>query len=427
MNGPDYDAIVIGARCAGAPTAMLLARAGYDVLLTDRATFPSDTLSTHIIHPPGVAALDRWGLLDRLEATGCPRFVSYAVDFGPLVLEGEPAAADGIGWATAPRRTVLDELLVEAASEAGAEVREGFTVEEILSRDGRVSGIRGHDQRGTEASPRARVVVGADGRHSALARAVQPEEYNELPTRMAMYYAYWSGLPVDGFKTWLRAEQRRGFAVWPTHDDLTVVVFGWPVEEFKANRADIEGNFLGMVDLVPEFAERVRAATRESKFAGSAELPGYFRRPFGSGWALVGDAGYRLNPITGFGITDAFRDAELVAGAIDDSLAGRRDWEEAMGSYQRARDAATLPMYGLTDEFAQLLPPPPDLERLLGAMPGNQEAIDAFVSVLAGTLSPEELFAPDNVARILAAAETPAIDKRALAVRGEIGGRGDGR
>ncbi|MGH2990333.1 MAG: NAD(P)/FAD-dependent oxidoreductase [Solirubrobacterales bacterium] len=408
MSTPTYDAIIVGARCGGSPTAMLLARQGHEVLLVDKATFPSDTMSTHLVHPPGIAALERWGLLGRLEASGCPPVETYTFDFGPLTISGSPRPIDGIAHAYAPRRTVLDKLLVDAAVEAGAELREGFTVDEILAAGGTVTGIRGRAKGGAAVTESARVVIGADGRHSLVAKAVELEHYHELPSRLAMYYAYWSGLPVDGFATILRPENRRGWAVWPTHDDLTALTFAWPVEEFKANRGDVEGNFFAAMDLAPEFAERVRAAKRESKFVGSAELPGYFRKPFGPGWGLVGDAGYHKNPITGMGINDAFRDAELVAAAVHDAIAGRRSWEQGMGDYQRARDGEVLPMYELTDEIAHLEPPPPELQQLLGAMQGNQEAIDAFISVTASTLPAPEFFAPENVARIMAEAGVSA-------------------
>ena len=333
---------------------MLLARQGHRVLLLDKARFPSDTMSTHLVHPPGIAALERWGLLGRLEATGCPPIETYSFDLGPLTFSGSPRPIDGVAHAYAPRRTVLDKLLVDAAVEAGAELREGFAVDELLFDGGRVTGIRGRSDGGRSITESAGVVIGADGRHSLVAKAVAPERYHELPSRMAMYYAYWSGLPVDDFTSTLRAEHRRGWATWPTHDGLTALTFGWPIEEFKANRGDIEGNFFAAMDLVPEFAERVRAASRESKFIGSADLPGFFRKPFGPGWALVGDAGYHKNPITGMGINDAFRDAELAAAAIHDSIAGARSWERGMSDYQRARDAESLPVYEFTDEFAQL-------------------------------------------------------------------------
>ena len=137
-----YDAIIVGARCAGSPTAMLLARMGYRVLVVDRATFPSDTLSTHVVHPLGAAALSRWGLLDRLAATGCPPIDTYAFDFGPITIAGTPGTQDA-PVSYCPRRTILDKLLVDAAAEAGAEIREGFTVDEIVSEGGCVVGIRG--------------------------------------------------------------------------------------------------------------------------------------------------------------------------------------------------------------------------------------------------------------------------------------------
>jgi 2-polyprenyl-6-methoxyphenol hydroxylase-like FAD-dependent oxidoreductase len=405
LSEGSYDAIVVGARCAGSPTAMLLARKGYRVLLLDKATFPSDTMSTHLVHPPGVAALESWGLLERLEATGCPPIETYSFDFGPLTISGSPRPIDGVARAYCPRRTVLDQLLVEAAGKAGVEIREGFVVDEILAADGTVTGVRGRAKRRAAATERARVVIGADGRHSLVAKTVRPKEYDVRRSHLAMYYAYWSDLPADGFEAFIRTDNRRGWAAASTHDGLTVLPFGWPVEEFRTNRKDIEGNFYAAMDLAPEFAERVRGAKRESKFIGSADLPGYFRKPFGPGWALLGDAGYHKNPITAMGINDAFRDAELVAGALDDFFSGRRTYEVGMSAYQQTRDCGALPVYEFTDEFAQLEPPPPEMQQLLGAMRGNQEAMDGFVSVQAATLPAPEFFAPENVGRMMAAAE----------------------
>jgi len=404
VSAERYDVIVVGARCAGSPTAMLLARQGHRVLLLDKAAFPSDTMSTHLVHPPGVAALERWGLLDRLVATGCPRVETYSFDFGPLTIAGHPQPADGFAYGYCPRRNVLDQLLVEAAVEAGAELREHFTVDELVFSDGTVTGVRGHAQGGAPGTEHARMVIGADGRHSRVAKEAQAEQYNERRSHMAMYYAYWSDLPSVGFETTIRTESRRGWAAIPTHDDLTVMPFGWPVEEFHANRSDIEGNLFAALELAPEFAERVHGATRESRYVGSAELPGYLRTPYGAGWALVGDAGYHKNPITAMGINDAFRDAELLAGALDDAFSGRRPYDEAMADYQRTRDRDALPVYEFTDDFAQLRPPPPETQQLLGAMRGNQEAMDGFVSVQAHTLPAPAFFAPDNIARIMAAA-----------------------
>jgi 2-polyprenyl-6-methoxyphenol hydroxylase-like FAD-dependent oxidoreductase len=397
-----YDAIVVGARCAGSPTAMLLGRAGHRVLVVDRATFPSDTISTHLIHPPGVAALERWGLLDRLESSGCPPIENYRIDFGPFVIGASPEPAGAISAAYAPRRTVLDKLLVDAAVEAGAELREGFTVSEVLVEDGSVTGIRGHAGDGAPVTERARVVVGADGLHSPVARAVQASRYHEQPALEASYYAYWSGLPTDGFEGYIRPE--RSWAAFPTHDDLTVVIVGWPRREFEANRGDVEGNYLRMFELAPDFAERIRAATRESRFVGTGDLPNFFRTPYGPGWALVGDAGYHKDPLTAQGISDAFRDAELLGVALDRWLAGARGFEDEMEDYQRARDVTALPMFELTCQLASMEPPPPPMRELLAALPGNPEAMTGFVSVIAGTVPVPEFFSPSNVQRIMAAA-----------------------
>ena len=399
-----YDVIVIGARCGGSPTAMLLARKGHRVLLVDKAKFPSDTMSTHLAHPPAVAALARWGILERLEATNCPPITRYSFDFGPVTISGSPRPADGTANAYCPRRIVLDALLVEAAIAAGAQLREAFTVEEILVDGGRVTGIRGHAENGGTVTEHARVVVGADGKNSLVAKTVQPEHYDETPALAPSYYAYWSGLPMDGFENYIRAEGDRGWGVLPTHDDLTCVVQGWPQSQFKANRSDVEGTYMRTFELAPEFAERMRGARRETRFVGSGDLPGYFRKPYGPGWALVGDAGYHKHPLTAFGITDAFRDAEAAAGALDDVLAGRREYDEAMAGYQRARDEAARPVYGFTCDFARLEPPPPEMQQLLGAMQGNQAAQDDFVSVMAGTFAAPQFFGPENAGRIMAAA-----------------------
>jgi len=394
-----YDAIVVGARVAGSPIAMLLARKGYDVLLLDRATFPSDTISTHLVHPPGVAALQRWGLLDSVAAAGCPAINTYAFDFGPFTLSGAPGADGAVSYG--PRRTVLDKLLVDAAAEAGAEVREGFSVESMVFEDDQVSGVRGHSKGGRTITELARVVIGADGRHSLVAQAVHPRQYHEKPALLAGYYAYWSGLPMNGrFETYVRPS--RGMAAWPTNDDLTVVIAGWPYAEFEANKKDIEGNLAKTYDLAPSFAERLQAGTRETRFVGAA-VSNFFRKPFGPGWALVGDAGYNKDFITAQGIDDAFRDAELCATALDETFTGAGSFDAAMADYQTRRDAQVLAMYEFTTELATLEPPPPELQQLLAAMPGNQEAMDGFARVNAGVTSPAEFFSPANVEKIMSA------------------------
>jgi 2-polyprenyl-6-methoxyphenol hydroxylase-like FAD-dependent oxidoreductase len=398
-TAPTYDVIVVGARCAGSPTAMLLARMGYRVLVVDRSTFPSDTVSTHFIHAPGVDSLRRWDILDQVIATGCPPIDTYSFDFGPITISGTPLPAGGSSLAYAPRRTVLDTLLVDAAGAAGAEVREGFTVDEILVEDGRVTGIRGRDQDGRTVTEHARMVIGADGANSKVAKVVDPQRYNEKPVLQAGYYTYFADLPVDGFEITIRPD--RGWAALPTNDNLTLVVLGWPYAEHKAFKHDVEGNFLSTLELSPAFAERVRAATRVDRFHGSP-VPNFFRKPYGAGWALVGDAGYVKDPITAQGITNAFRDAELCSVALDATFTGERTFDEAMARYQAERDAESMPLYEFTTQLATLAPPPPEMQQLLGAIHEHPAAMDAFVSVTAGTLSPIEFFDPARLASVMA-------------------------
>jgi 2-polyprenyl-6-methoxyphenol hydroxylase-like FAD-dependent oxidoreductase len=405
-----YDAIIVGARCAGAPTAMLLARKGYRVLLVDRARFPSDTVSTHVVQPMGVAALQRWGLLDALIATGCPPVHTYAFDFGPFTISGSPGTA-AAPVAYCPRRTILDKLLVDAAVAAGVELREDFAVSELLADQGVVTGIRGRARGGLTAGERAAVVIGADGRNSMVAGAVRAQPYEEKPPLLVAYYTYWSGLPMKGrFETYIRPS--RGFAAIETHDGLTMVVAGWPYAELETQRENIEASYLNVLALAPPFAERLSSARREARFAGAA-LPNFFRKPYGPGWALVGDAGYNKDAITAQGISDAFRDAELCSTALDQAFTGSRSFEEAMAWYQHTRDQKSLPMYELTCQLATLDPPPPQMQELLGAIHGNQAAMDGFVKMNAGTISPAEFLAPENIGSILSAATPRSPDATA--------------
>lgn len=380
-----YDAIIVGARAAGSPTAMLLARKGYRVLLVDRAAFPSDTLSTHYIHQPGIARLRRWGLLERLEATGCPPIRAMSFDVGPFALAAAPPAADGVAEGYCPRRTVLDALLLEAAEEAGAEIRTGFPVDELLFEDGAVVGIRAQ---GKEEP--ARVVVGADGRNSFVARAVDAPATDSRAGRTCVYYSYWSGAASEGAELYPR--DGRMLITGPTHDGLQIVVAFWPREEFHAVRADVERSFHDAVALAPPLAERLASGERVERFYGTGEVPFYYRRPYGPGWALVGDAGYHKDPITAQGISDAFRDAELLTHALDAGFTGSQPLDEALAGYERARDAETRGLYELTYELAALAPPPPEQQQLFASLRESPEGTSRFFGVIAGTVPVHEFF-----------------------------------
>ena len=402
-----YDAIVIGARCGGSPAAMLMAQRGFKVLLVDRVTFPSDTISTHILWPHGAEILARWGLLEHLAATGLrPICRDMTFDVGPFALRGTiPDANDGQGG-FCPRRTVLDHLLVAAAARAGVEVREGFTVDELLVIDDSVAGIRGRGKSAQPVEERATIVVGADGVNSFVARAVRAPEYDARPIAACGYYSYFSGVEQQDIELYVRDHHAFGGA--PTNDDLHLVMVNWPAAAFAAVRHDLEGHVWRALASAPAFAERVRAGRREEKWYGTAGVPGYFRKPFGKGWALVGDAGYNRDPITAQGISDAFIDAESLVTAITAGLSGGGSLEESLAAHESARNERVRPMYDFTTRLAALEPPPPEMRALFSALRGNQDATNAFLSAITGAIALSEFMSPENIGRIMAAAKPAA-------------------
>lgn len=338
-----YDAIVVGARCAGSPVAMLLARAGHRVLLVDKSTFPSDKLSTHYIQPYGVDKLRDWGLLDEVVATGVPAIKRFAVYQGDTLLMEPPM--DG-AVAYCPRRYLLDQILVDAAVAAGVELRTGFRVDEIIMDGDTVTGVAGRSGGGETVREQARCVIGAEGHHSIVADAVHAERYRERPSLSGGYYSYWSGVELDGAE--VHVSDGGGVLAFPTNDGLTCIAAGRDVAGFHAYRDDIEGTFFSILDAAPAFAAKVRAGKREERWMGTADVPNFFRKPYGRGWALVGDAGYMKDPVTGLGIADAFRDAGFLGEALDEVLSGRAPAEQALSRYQQRRDEAASPMYEVT-------------------------------------------------------------------------------
>ena len=391
MSNGSYDAIVVGARCAGSPTAMLLARKGHRVLLLDKATFPSDTMSTHFVHPPGRGGARALG------AAGAPRGDRLPAGRDLLV---RLRAADDLRLPAADRRDRA--RLLPAAhrarrscwstppSQAGAELREGFTVDEILAADGDGDGHPRSRQGRRGRSPSApAVVIGADGRHSLVAKTVRPEQYDERPSHLAMYYAYWSGLPAEGFDTTDpgRAPPRLGGRSRPTTTSPSSPSAGRSRSSTPTARTS-RRHFLATVELAPEFAERVHArhARVEVRRLGRAArlLPQAVRPRLGARRRRRlpqepdhGDGHQRRLPRRRAAGRRPRRRASRAA------LVRRGDG----ATTSRPRDHEALPVYEFTDDFAQLQPPPPEMQQLLGAMRGNQEAMDDFVSVQAAHAS----------------------------------------
>jgi flavin-dependent dehydrogenase len=298
-----------------------------------------------------------------------------------------------------PRRRILDKILVDAAVDAGAELHEEFIVQELLENHGRVTGVRGRSSRGVRTSETAHVVIGADGMRSMVAQTVRSPEYRPKPSMTCWYYSYWSRVAVKTPIFYSRAG--RAVGAMPTNDGLVGIAVAWKNAEFHQFRSDIEGNFMKTLELAPELAERVRQGTREEPFMGTADVPNFFRKSYGPGWALVGDAAYHKDPITAQGISDAFYGAELLAEAIHAGLSGPQSMEDALAAYERQLHEKVSAMYEYTCQFAALDTPPPQMQQLVTALSGNQAETDRFLGTITGTVSISEFFAPENISRIV--------------------------
>jgi flavin-dependent dehydrogenase len=319
--------------------------------------------------PPRLAA---WGLLDRVLATGAPPITSITMDLGDYPLTGRDLVIDGVPVGVAPRRAVLDKVLIDAAVEAGVEFRERFPVEDLTFEDGRVTGIRG--RRGLNES--ARIVIGADGRNSGVAKRVGASAYAERPTLACWYFSYWSGVRSDGLEFY-RRENRMIFA-HPTNDDLLAVFVGWPIAELPSVRRDTEAEMMTVIDMVPELADRLRAGQRAERIYGATQLPNFLRKPYGSGWALVGDAGCHKDPVRALGICDALRDAELLAGSVTEALSGARPEGDALSGYEGRRNAATIDEYEANIRAALFSPLAPQILEARAAARDDPQAMAQF-------------------------------------------------
>ena len=394
-----YDAIVVGARCAGSPTAMLLARKGYRVLLVDRATFPSDTFRSHAIMYPGVGLLQKWGVLDDVIASNAPPIRRATVDMGDFPLEGVLPVAGSVDAVYAPRRKYLDHILVKAAVASGATLWEGFSVQGLLWDGDRVSGISGKTAAGTTVTATAPIVIGADGQHSFVAKSVQAPTYNERPMLTWAYYSYWAGTDIDHVEFYRHDDV--AMLCFPTNDNLAGIAAFGPIEGFHAFRSDIEGNFYQTAAQFPAIAAHLSGAERADRWLGSGDLPNFFRKPYGPGWALAGDAGYHRDPVTGTGISEAFRDAELLSEAIDAGFSGRERLSTALAGFEAQRNAMAFPSYEATIMAATFGPLPMEQLALRAALRGNAEDTSKFLGIMVGATNPMEFFAPENMGRIM--------------------------
>jgi flavin-dependent dehydrogenase len=398
-----YDAIVVGARCAGSSTAMLLARLGRRVLLLDRRDLPEDLkASTHMVWHSGVDSLARWGLLERLQATGCRPLRRFNLDLGEAVLTGLAPAAGEADVAYAPRRYVLDGLLLDAAREAGVEFRPNSAVAGLLVEDGRVAGVRISANDGTETEERATIVVGAEGINSLVARSVGAEEYSAHPRNAGSVWAYFNDLPVDDMEFYSRPG-RMGF-LWYTNDNMTLAGISFDNATCAVVARNPDAAMRDELEAMdPSLARRVLAAKRKGSWL-TAGTRGVCRRPTGPGWSLVGDAGLTMDPITAAGITNAFRDAELLCGLIHRGLDEPARFDDIVAGFEDQRNARSMPLYEFAREMGKLEPPTQDIIDLFRALSASQADTEDYFGVFAQTVPVTRFFDPDNLARIRALA-----------------------
>jgi len=398
-----FDVIIVGARCGGAATALLLARKGFKVLVVDKARFPSEVPRGHFIQRQGPELLQRWGVLDDIVNSGCPPVTRVMTDFGDFPLTGTDLVREGVAFGYGPRRRVLDSILIEAAICSGAEFRDSFSVEQYLSDGAGITGIHGRAfGGGTGISERARITIGADGRSSALARAVSATVYGQVPALTCWYFSYWSDVALDGLEIYYR--DRNALFVFPTHDGLAAVFIAWPISEFTSVRQNIQASFTKALEVAPDLDARIRSGRQEERFYGTADVPNFFRKPYGPGWALVGDAAHHKDPFLALGVCDALRDADLLASAIDEGLSGREPLADALARYEQQRNAASMQLYQENLYQAQFNPVPEDVLAIRAAVRGNQEETNRFYMARQGMIPPEQFFNPENLRRLKAQA-----------------------
>jgi flavin-dependent dehydrogenase len=384
-----HDVVVVGGRAAGGATALLLARMGHDVVVAERALFPSDTLSTHSIARSGVVQLSRWGLLEPVLASGAPAIRQVTFHLGDESITRRVKDRAGVDHLVAPRRYVLDTIVADAAGSAGADLRFGTTVTGVRrDRHGRVIGVSARDRTGDTIELDARFVVGADGLRSRIARSVGASIDVARPSDGAAHYAYYAGPAWQGIEFFVG--ERIFAGVFPTNDGEACIWVCSPSDHAKAIRRGVSSVAAAfdemLAEAAPQLAGRLRGARRTSPVRGTVRLPNQVRQAFGPGWALVGDAGYHRDAITGHGISDAFRDAELLAVALDRALRGEVYDATALAGYQRQRDEALREIFDITCALATY-PPRAEFIALQKRLSG---AIEAEAAALAARPTPGE-------------------------------------
>jgi flavin-dependent dehydrogenase len=342
-----YDVVVVGARPAGAGTALLLARQGARVLLIDRGRYGSDTLSTHALMRGGVVQLARWGVLPRIVSAETPAVTRATFIYGAESVAVAVKPRDGVDALYAPRRTVLDRALVDVAREAGVQVAYSTRALDVRrDSDGRVTGVIVSDPDDLTTVVHADLVIGADGMRSPVARMVGASLTHTGRWAGAVVFGYWSGLPVDGYRWYY--QPNLGAGAIPTNDGLTCIFVSVAATRFaELFKHDVEAGYRRILAAAgADLREGMGHGRLHGSLHGFPGQVGFFRRSAGPGWALVGDAAYFKDPITAHGITDALIDAEYLAHAVE---AGT---DAALLAYDATRRQRVQGVFDVTDRIA---------------------------------------------------------------------------
>lgn len=402
----EADVAIVGARCAGSAAAVAFARAGLRVVALDRAAFPSDTISTHLLWPAGLAELQRLGALGRVEALGAPRMPAVFADGSGYSMRGRFASVDGIDYAMCVRRPGLDAALVATAREAGAEVRERVRVTELTRDDGRVTGVRFEDPEGETHELRAALVVGADGRRSTVAELVGAERpYRTRVSGRACFYAYWR----DAEPTWrgIAALWREGAELgtaFPCDEELVLVLLQPPAARAGEFRSDLEDTYRRTIAAIPGLARRLERCELATKVRAATGIESWFRRSSGPGWALAGDAGHFKDPVTAQGIRDALRYGRMLGEAAAPVVHDAAALDAAVAAWERRRERDCLEVYQWTDRLARGEAMTPLEVELYRQASRDPQLVGAWLDVFCRTRRPMVFLTPARTVSLVGGA-----------------------
>jgi len=430
MPSERFDVVIVGGRCAGSPLAIFLKRAGLSVCVVDLAEFPSDTLSTHMFQVSGIKILQKLGVLDAVLASGAPPITECYMKFEDVDLSGPPRLRDDDPKVPllCVRRVSLDVHLVEAAREAGVEMRLHHRVTELIEKDGRVVGVRAADRGGKAYEIEADLVVGADGRFSTVANLTRARRYHVVPGERLSSWAYFRGVPREPVSRVFYYRKGDEFVVAaPADNDLFVAIVCPSSEHLDSYRADKENWHTRSVHGCPPLAELLAKAERVTSFRGLARFEGFFREATGPGWVLVGDSGHFKDPTPGQGISDALRQVEKLSEAIVRGFGNPRERDAELHKWWRWRDADAIQHYWFAADIGKRGPISPVRLEILRGLAASNELRKDFLDIFLHRKFPRELFGLGSLVsatvRMLSQKRAGALAEASQVVREEIGRR----